>query len=132
MSIRNFIATLPIALLFASAALAACPREIDPAASKTLAAATAQNNCRTPEHQGYLLPDPSCTPGATNPTVTLVVLRNPSFRVRDKATTAAQKAVTYDAYDEKHPSNNRGSHQVCEMDHLVSLELGGADTLDNI
>jgi hypothetical protein len=32
----------------------------------------------------------------------------------------------------KHPKNNTGSTQTCELDHLVSIELGGADTLDNI
>ncbi len=28
--------------------------------------------------------------------------------------------------------NNTGANQTCELDHLISLELGGADTLDNI
>jgi len=30
------------------------------------------------------------------------------------------------------PTNNKGANQTCELDHLVSLELGGSDTLDNI
>lgn len=31
-----------------------------------------------------------------------------------------------------HPINNGGVRQYCELDHLVPLSLGGADTLDNI
>lgn len=31
-----------------------------------------------------------------------------------------------------HPRGNTGKNQLCELDHLVSLELGGADTVDNI
>jgi hypothetical protein len=28
--------------------------------------------------------------------------------------------------------HNSGENQICELDHVISLELGGADTLDNI
>src|SRR5215472_6382598 len=43
----------------------------------------------------YPVPDPRCTPGAINPTLTVDILRDPAFRttcVRDNATTATQKA----------------------------------------
>ena len=62
------------------------------------------------------------------------VLRSPDFRtscLRDKATSAHAKTTTYDWYGEPHPAHNTGANQTCELDHLVSLELGGADTLDN-
>jgi 5-methylcytosine-specific restriction endonuclease McrA len=84
---------------------------------------------------GFLLPDPACTPGAINPTITAEVLQNPDFRttcVRSHATTEQQKAQTYQFYAIEHPTNNSGQSQTCELDHLISLELGGADTLDNI
>ena len=84
---------------------------------------------------GLPLPDATCTPGAINPTVTLDVLTDPRFRtscIRDQATTAHEKAQTYAWYSAPHPVNNRGQNQTCELDHLISLELGGADTLDNI
>lgn len=29
-------------------------------------------------------------------------------------------------------AKNTGRTQTCELDHLISIELGGADTLDNI
>jgi hypothetical protein len=83
----------------------------------------------------YLLPDPACTPGAINPTVTAEVLRDPKFRttcVRDGATSAANKRKTYVWYDIKPPKKNTGKNQTCELDHLCSLELGCADTLENI
>jgi hypothetical protein len=94
-----------------------------------------------PEHctpgmsNGFPIPDPTCTPGAINPTLTVDVLRDPRFRtrcVRSHATTEEEKATTYGLYRIPHPSNNTGPDQTCELDHLISLELGGADTLDNI
>jgi hypothetical protein len=82
---------------------------------------------------GFPVPDPNCTPGAVNPTPTIEVLRDRSFStrcVRDAATKEVEKAATYDWYGLQHPSNNSGESQICELDHLISLELGGADTLD--
>jgi hypothetical protein len=91
--------------------------------------------CTAQTKNGLPVPDPACTPGAFNPTVTADILTDPAYRtgcVRDRATKAAEKAQTYDWYGIEHPSNNHGANQVCELDHLVPLELGGADTLDNI
>ena len=84
---------------------------------------------------GELLPDPGCTPGAINPTLTEAVLKNPAFRtgcVRNDATSEKDKATTYKWYQIKHPHKNQGPTQTCELDHLIPLYLGGADTLDNI
>jgi hypothetical protein len=67
--------------------------------------------------------------------VTLAVLQNGDFRTgceRNTASSESDKNSTYAAYSIEHPTNNRGQNQVCELDHLVSLEIGGADTLDNI
>ena len=47
-------------------------------------------------------------------------------------TSAAKKATTYTFYSIAHPDHNQGVMQTCELDHLISLELGGADSLDNI
>ena len=93
------------------------------------------DTCKARMKNGFPIPDPDCTPGAINRTLTTKVLRDPDFRtscVRDNVTTASQKAGTYKLYAIPHPANNRGVMQTCELDHLVSLELGGADTLDNI
>ena len=94
-----------------------------------------QYGCSVRMSNGYPVPDPSCTPGGVNPTVTVEVLRDPAYRTsctRNSATSATQKNGTYGWYKIPHPTNNTGAHQTCELDHLVSLELGGADTLDNI
>ena len=52
--------------------------------------------------------------------------------MRNDASSEEQKAETYEWYSVPHPADNSGQHQTCELDHLISLELGGADTLDNI
>ncbi len=111
--------------------------DITPTASTGLAQVTLPpgKTCSVRMTNGFPLPDPACTPGAVNPTVTTEVLQNPSFRticVRSQATTESQKASTYQFYGIPHPPQNTGAHQTCELDHLISLELGGADTLDNI
>ena len=67
--------------------------------------------------------------------MTIDVLRDRSFTtkcIRDAATTSEEKRTTYTWYDLELPAHNSGESQVCELDHLISLELGGADTLDNI
>jgi hypothetical protein len=91
--------------------------------------------CNTTLKNGFLIPDAGCTPGAFNPTVTLEILQDPNYHTRcnrDLATTAEQKFVTYSWYRLRHPANNQGANQLCELDHVVPLELGGADTLDNV
>jgi hypothetical protein len=139
----NILLVLALAFLSSTPAdaekrpLDCAPFHIDSKKSVSLAApaATAMASCATRISNGYPIPDPSCTPGAVNPTLTLEVLSDPKFRtgcVRDNATSAERKATTYVAYGIPHPTNNKGPAQVCELDHLISLELGGADTLDNI
>jgi hypothetical protein len=118
---------------------------IDPAASEPLQhpeQAADQASTSSPQHctvrispTGYPLPDPVCTPGAVNPTVTIEILRDPHFRtglLRDNASSAKDKAKTYQRYGIPHPKKNKGKTQTCELDHLCSLELGCADTVDNI
>jgi hypothetical protein len=115
-----------------------CPiRALDPHASKRLANEHGfiGGPCSVRVKNGYPLPDARCSPGAINPTVTMAVLKDPEFRtgcIRDCSTTNSQKANTYSAYGIAHPSKNSGTSQTCELDHVVPLELGGADTLDNI
>jgi hypothetical protein len=109
--------------------------KIDDTGSQPLHAATASKDCKTGKRMGFPVPDPKCTPGAINPTVTAAVLRDPKFRtecVRGDITSEEKKETTYDAYGLAHPKQNAGPTQSCELDHLVPLELGGADSLENI
>ena len=131
--VTHFVA---LALVLATqVAVAACPTGVDPNASTPLAAVTSSSGCTVKTSHGYLVPDASCTPGAINPTVDLSVLQGSAFKTscdRNVATSASKKSTTYTTYGLKKPTNNTGLKQSCELDHLISLELGGADTLDNI
>jgi len=116
---------------------AGCPTEINVNSDKPLTTVTLppSRKCKTKKKNGFPLPDPSCTPGAINETLTVEVMTMKHFKtdcVRDQATSAEKKHQTYTWYKITKPANNTGKNQVCELDHLVSLELGGADTLDNI
>lgn len=91
--------------------------------------------CRTRREHGYPVPDPRCTPGGINPTISLDIIKDPRWRtgcIRNCQTSEEQKHVTYAWYGIRRPHKNSGEHQVCELDHLVPLELGGADGLGNI
>lgn len=117
-----------------------CPPGVDPKASQTLGATEwvrpVPGSCHTRmSPTGYPLPDPLCTPGAINPTVTAEVLKDPIFDtrcLRNVATSEQQKHIVYQWYGIHPPANNRGGNQACELDHAVCLGCGGADTLQNI
>ncbi len=82
---------------------------------------------------GGQLPDPACTPGAIDPAVTQADIKSTICRsgytatVRPPAgeTDSAKYKVTYAAYRVKHSVSS-------ELDHLVSLELGGANDIANL
>ena len=62
-------------------------------------------------------------------------MRNPAWRtlcIRDCEESQAKKHAAYRWYRTPNPRHNSGSNQVCELDHLVPLELGGADGMGNI
>lgn len=95
----------------------------------------ADDSCRVRMRNGYPVPDPRCTPGGVNPAVTEDLLRNPAWRtreVRNCAESESQKHAAYGWYAETKPRVNSNENQVCELDHLVPLELGGADGMGNI
>ena len=89
-----------------------------------------ENGCRSKNG----LPDPDCTPGDVR-TETADQICSSTFRtgsVRNKTTSQSKKNQVYPMYDITHPEHNVGNNQVCEIDHLVPLELGGADTMANL
>ena len=95
----------------------------------------ANGDCSTTLRNGYPVPDPHCTPGGIDPSVTADVLRNAGWRtgcIRNCSTSEAEKHIAYRWYGLHTPRKNFGEHQVCELDHLVPLELGGADGMGNI
>lgn len=77
-------------------------------------------------------PDPACTPGAIDPAVTQQNIASTICRSGYTATvrpstgqTDAAKAKMYKAYAIP-------AHTTSELDHLVSLELGGSNDIKNL
>lgn len=86
--------------------------------------------CRTRDHG--MLPDPSCTPGAIDPAVTQANIGSTicrtgyteSVRPPESQTEAFKRHVAAPAYGQGDISG--------ELDHLVPLELGGANDARNL
>ncbi len=82
---------------------------------------------------GGQLPDPACTPGAIDPDVTQQNIRSTicrsgytkTVRPPEAQTEKAKFDVAYPAYHVPHAARS-------ELDHLVSLELGGSNDIANL
>lgn len=95
----------------------------------------AKDSCHTSIRNGYPVPDPHCTPGGVNPTVSQDTLVDDGWStrcIRNCETSEADKHEVYAWYGIPSPAENHGRKEVCELDHLVPLELGGSDGLANI
>jgi len=125
------LAALVVAAVFWFRRTTPAPAPALPAKRLDWGHATRASGCR----MNGPLPDPACTPGDILPELTAGRICSPSFHtsdVRDTVTSPSEKRRVYEMYGVPHPANNRGGSQVCEIDHLVSLELGGADTMANL
>jgi hypothetical protein len=74
------------------------------------------------------MPDPKLTPGAVDRALTKAKLCDPSFHTGDvRRVSASTKKRVYAEY-------GREPHKpaCCEVDHLISLELGGSDAIANL
>jgi hypothetical protein len=82
---------------------------------------------------GRQLPDSACTPGAIDPAVTQQNIHSTicrsgytkTVRPPESETEHAKFDVAYPAYGVRHSTRS-------ELDHLVSLELGGANDITNL
>jgi hypothetical protein len=74
-----------------------------------------------------LVPDPVLTPGAVRPDATTKSVCHGGSTAQFRKTTESMKANAYATYGVK-PRKN----VCCEVDHLISLELGGADDPRNL
>lgn len=79
------------------------------------------------------LPDPQCTPGAIDPAVTQADIRQ-TICVRGYTATVRPPVSETDAfkYDDAYPHYGVARSAVSELDHLVPLELGGANDAANL
>lgn len=74
------------------------------------------------------LPNPERTPGEANPVLTRDVLCAASFRTGPyRNVPPAEKRQVYASYGKK-PVKGK----CCEVDHLISLEIGGSNSIKNL
>lgn len=133
MSIRAVLVALALALALAGCdptgpvlsppAAPVAPPAVSPATTIPVAAARA---CTLGTSNGQPLPDPACTPGALNPAVTQASIRDTICRVGWTATIRPPTSVTGPLKARIEHAYGLPPGTVGELDHLVSLELGGA------
>lgn len=75
------------------------------------------------------LPDPQLTPGVVRQ-LTVEQICATKWGKDARAVTPAMKRQVFRAYG--YPAGNRDPRCSCEIDHLVSRELGGADDVANL
>ena len=86
-------------------------------------------------HNGaVLLPDPNVTPGdALSSDAQVVCVRG--YARRERNVSAAEKKQVYALYGVRPSTQTRNGKRVricCEVDHLISLELGGSNDIKNL
>ena len=92
---------------------------------------TLSGSCRY--RDGGQLPDPRCTPGSTDPAVTqanihqTICVRGYTSKVRPP-----ESQTERFKYDIAYPAYGIPRSQRTELDHLVSLELGGSNDAANL
>jgi hypothetical protein len=79
------------------------------------------------------LPDPACTPGSLDPRVTQAGIAETICRHGWTATVRPPSGMTDRAkYDVAYPAYSVPAGTAAELDHLVPLELGGANDIGNL
>jgi hypothetical protein len=79
------------------------------------------------------LPDPRCTPGAYDPSVTAAVLCAPGYGTASyRAAEDGPDGTERFKYDVAYPAYGVPQGTRTELDHLVPLELGGANAASNL
>jgi hypothetical protein len=73
------------------------------------------------------LPDPACTPGAVFPDATVAQICTPGYSSSVRNVSQSDKDAVYAAYGIA--SHEPGQY---EVDHLISLELGGSNDIANL
>ena len=120
----------PITLAVLAAGCAATPSGTTPRTTFDPPAAASQpapSSCHARGSGLFSLPDPRCTPGAADPSVTQVNIHQTICRTGYTRTVRPPESVTE---REKRSSmkayGDRGPLHDYEYDHLIALELGGA------
>ena len=88
-----------------------------------LSLAVCAHSCQT----DGIYPDRECTPGSVYEQVTLEDICVPGYSARVRHTTSATKRKVYEMYGI--PEDRRKQYV---LDHLISLQLGGRDEINNL
>jgi len=101
---------------------------ITPAFTPTPVAITTKGNSGSKGHLGQasFYPDPNLTPGDVFPGVTAQEVCVSGYSKSVRSVSSTEKAAVYQRYG---ISNTPGQH---EVDHFISLELGGSNDLKNL
>ncbi len=82
---------------------------------------------------GGQLPDPHCTPGSVDPAITQANISSTICRSGYTAKVRPPSSETTKAkYDVAYPAYGIPGGDTSELDHLVSLELGGSNDITNL
>ena len=81
---------------------------------------------------GLVLPDPTCTPGSIDPAVTQATIGQSICRTGYTATVRPPESNTGPAKHESLADYGMQYTPAIEYDHLVPLELGGANAVSNL
>lgn len=73
------------------------------------------------------LPDPACTPGAIFPDATKAQICQSGYASGVRSVPSSEKTQVYQEYGVSHHTTGQ-----YEVDHLVSLELGGSNSIANL
>jgi hypothetical protein len=131
-----------VAAVFSAAVIAGCASTGTPAPPAGAGAGTGLHRVSDPgQVTGSLagpctyrdngqLPDPHCTPGAYDPKVTAARLCAPGYSTRSYRPPEARTQQF--KYGEAYPAYGLPRTTRTELDHLVSLELGGANDAANL
>lgn len=76
--------------------------------------------------ESSILPDPSHTPGQTDYSVTKEMVCTPGYSEKARHVTEALKKDVFELYNVDPKSDK------FEIDHLISLELGGTNDISNL
>jgi hypothetical protein len=86
--------------------------------------------CHASAGPGGELPDPACTPGSIDPAVTAAVLCAKGYTTRTYRPSSSE--TTRFKYQQAYPAYGLAPDVKTELDHLVSLQLGGSNDATNL
>ncbi len=127
----HFIPALFMLILLLSTGLQSCATETPPPTAPSPTSGPGTSLGHRTKTSGCVsrnsLPDPACTPGAVFPNATAADICTPGYSSKVRNVPTSTKDKVYAEYGIT--SHDPGQY---EVDHLVSLELGGSNSIANL